>query len=344
MAPHELLQRLFKRFSVQTAFTTALPTLGYYLTRMRAESALSVSDKPALFTMNILPPMMTVWHHCVKKYLGDSVDTVIFDCSGELIASEFPGARVQKFLNFYAATKSQEFLDHIAKNRKISWLCDDDMFIISPAAVELVQRELAVPNTASLSFRPRNWWHFEINGTSHAPSGSYCLALNREIVCDKEHISLAPANGNEHPSDMGKPPKRYDTFDKANEVLLTKGYRCAVVPETEQDKYVTGFSGMSGTVMLLRHFTTPEQTLDFFTSQPAEKWDANVLYGTFSSLLAIECIQECYTTLMGRPYPLRSLPSKKALEDIRRAREPHLGGGRSFKWIDEAGERLKKAL
>src|SRR5258708_963087 len=111
LAPHQLLQKLFKRFSVQMAFKTALPTLGYYMKR----TPLPASRKPALFTMNILPPMMTVWHHCMRKYLGDRVDTVIFDCSGGLDPREFPGARVQKFLNFYAATKSQEFLDHIAK-------------------------------------------------------------------------------------------------------------------------------------------------------------------------------------------------------------------------------------
>lgn len=340
VAPHQLLPKLFRRFSLSTARRTALPTLGYYLTR----PVLPKSDKPALFTMNILPPMMTVWHHCVRKNLGDRVDTVIFDCSGRLNPADFPGARVQKFLNFYAATKSQEFLDHIAQNRRIGWLCDDDMFIINSAAVDLVERELAVPGTASLSFRARNWWHFDIDGKTHWPSSSYCIALNRDIVCDREHLSLAPANGNTHPTDIAKPPKRYDTFDKANEILLKKGYRCAIVPKEEEAKYVTGFSGMSGMVILLWHFKTAEETADFFLSQPPEKWEGNLIYGTFSALLAIQCIQECYTKLTGKPYPLPSLPSPKVLDEIRRAREPHVGEGRSFQWIDEAGERLKNAL
>lgn len=334
-----LLQRLFRQFSVKTALRTGLPTLRYYLTR----PALPPGDKPALFTMNILPPMMTVWYHCVQKYLGNRVDTVIFDCSGELTPADFPGARVQKFLNLYAATKSQEFLDHIAKNRKVGWLCDDDMFIINEAAVDLVERELAVPGTASLSFRARDWWHFEIDGKSFPPSSSYCLALNRQIVSDREHLSLAPFGGNPHPGDGRRPPLRYDTFDRANEILLTKGYRCAVVPKEDEGNYVTGFSGMSGTVMLLRHFKTPEQTAEFFLSLPLHRWLGNVAFGTFSSLLAIECIQECYKKITGKPYPLPSLPSKKVLWDIRRSREPHVGN-RSFAWVDEAGERLKAAL
>lgn len=338
--PHNILQTLFKRFSVSTARLTLFPTLKYALTR----PALPQSGKPMLFTMNILPPMMTVWHHCVRKYLGDRVDTVIFDCSGRLDSDEFPGASVQKFLNFYAATKSDIFLNQIARNRRIGWLCDDDIFIINPAAADLVERELAEPDTASLSFRPRTWWHFEIEGKAHPPSGSYCIAFNREIFVNREHLSLAPAGGNTHPADGGRLPVRYDTGDKANEILLKKGYRCAIVPKEDEDKYITGFSGMSGAVMLLWSFKTPEETSDFFLSQPLEKWQGNVLYGTFSALLAIQCIQECYVKLKGRPYPLPSLPSKKILWDIRRSREPHLLGGRSFAWIDEAGERLKKVI
>ena len=161
---------------------------------------------------------------------------------------------------------------------------------------------------------------------------------------EKEHLSLAPAPGYAHPTDIGKSPGRYDTGDKANEILLKKGYRCAIVPKEEEQQYITGFSGMSGTVMLLWHFRTAEQTLEFFRSQPLERWTSNVVYGTFSALLAISCIQDCYTRLTGKPYPLPSLPSPKELDDLRRLREPHVGADRSFRWVDEAGERLKEAL
>lgn len=340
IAPHLLLQRLFKRFSIAAAPRTFLPTVGYYLSR----PALPASSKPALFTMNILPPMMTVWHHCVRKYLGNRVDTVIFDCSGTLDPAEFPGARVQKFLNLYAATKSDAFLKTTARHRRIGWLCDDDVFPINGDAVSLIERELSVPNTASVSFRPRTWWHFDIDGTSYPPSSSYCTAFNREIVIDREHLSLAPARGNAHPSDIGKPPGRYDTGDKANESLLRKGYRCAIVRPEEEGRYITGFSGISGGVMLLWHFRTPEQTLDFFRSYPLEYWEGNVLYGTFSAILAISCIQECYACLRGKPYPLPSLPSPEQLRILRSERENHVGAGRSFRWIDDAAERLKAAL
>ena len=335
-----ILPSLFKKFSISSASRTLLPTIGYYRTR----PALPPSDKPALFTMNILPPMMTVWYHCVQKYLGDRVDTVIFDCSGTLDPAEFPKARVQKFLNFYAATKSDEFLWHIAKRRRIGWLCDDDIFIINPAAVDLVERELVVPNTASVSFRPRMWWHFAIDGKNYWPSSSYCIAYNREILIDKERLSLRPAEGNAHPSEIGKEVRRYDTGDKANEILLRKGYRCHIVPKEEETNYITGFSGMSGAVMLLWHFKTAEETERYFLDPPPEHWSGNVLYGTFAAMLAINCIQECYTKLKGKPCPIRSLPSSETLARIRREREPYLRDGLSFKWIDEAGTQLRNAL
>src|SRR3989338_4324489 len=151
-AYHEILGIAFKQFSLRAALRTALPTLGYYLMR----SPLPKSDKPALFTMNILPPMATVWHHFVQKNLGDRVDTVIFDCSGKLNPKDFPGARVQKFLNFYAATKSDEFIRHIASSRKTAWICDDDMFPMSNDMIDVLEREFQDPLTASVSFRPRD--------------------------------------------------------------------------------------------------------------------------------------------------------------------------------------------
>ncbi len=340
MQPHVLLPRLFKKFSVLTATRTLLPTIGYYLNR----KPLPKSDKPALFTMNILPPMMTVWYHCMQKHLGDRVDTVIFDCSGRLDPDEFPNARVQKFLNFYAATKSDEFLRNIARERRIGWLCDDDIFFTDKSAVDLVERELADPMTASVSFRPRTWWHMDIHGQHHWPSASYCIAYNREILINREHLSMAVAPGNPHPSDMGKPPNRYDTADKANEILLQKGYRCMIVPKEEETRYITGWGGMSGAVMLLWHFKNVEDTVKFFMDPPKEQWKGNVLYGTFAAMLAISTIQECYTKLKGTPYPMPSLPAPEELDVIRRSREPCLREGLSFKWIDEAGERLKKAL
>ena len=337
---HKLLQYAFKRFSVLTALKTGLPTAAYYARR----PALSPSEKPALCTMNILPPMMTVWYHCVRKYLGNSVDVCIFDCSGELDPGDFPEARVQKFLNFYAATKCDEFLYSIARNRRIGIICDDDVFLLSGKIVPILDREFSLPNTASVSFRPRPWWHFDIHGKTYEASSSYCTAIDRTIFCDKEHLSLKPAEGNNHPNSIGKGVRRYDTFDKANEILLTKGYRCAVLPQQEREGLIAGFSGMSGGVMLLRYFRTQEQTLNYFLSPPQRAWGGNMLHGLLAAMLGISVIQELAQKISGRAFPLPSLPNRRTLEKIRTDHEHLMPKRETMGWMEETCERLRKAI
>ncbi|MDO8648413.1 MAG: hypothetical protein Q7R81_01390 [Candidatus Peregrinibacteria bacterium] len=337
---YQLLPYTFRRFSILSARRTLLPTLRYYLTR----ASLPVGIKPALCTMNILPPMIHVWYHFARKNLGDGVDIVIFDCSGKLKKRDFPHALVLPFLNFYAATKCDEFLYHIARNRRIGWICDDDMFPMSPKMLTILDREFADPNTASVSFRPRDWWHYEIEGKSHTVSSSYCTAINRDIFVKKERLSLAPADSNDHPSDIGKLPGRYDTFDLANEVLLKKGYRCAIVSEEERKECLTGFSGMSGAVMLLNYFKTSEQVIDYYLSPPKQQWSGNVLFGTLSAMLAVCTIQELSERITGKHYPLPSLPSRRELEKIAADHKLFLRNGQSFAWIEEASERLRAAL
>lgn len=294
--------------------------------------------------MNILPPMMTVWHHCARKYLGDAADIVIFDCSGRLDPREVPGARVHKFLNFYAATKCNEFIRSIARNRDIAWLCDDDMFFVGKGAADIVQREMRQPRTASVSFRARTWWHFDIDGKRYEPSGSYCLALDRGTFVH-EGLSLSPADGNAHPPNPDhRPPGRYDTFDLANEQLIRKGYRTTIVPGEEADRCITGFSGMSGGVMLLSYFRTPEQTLDYFLSPPKKQWGGNVLPGTLAAMLAIRTILDCYEKIRGKPYPLPSLPGRRELEKIRSDHAQFIQNQGPLELTDATGTRLIASL
>ncbi|MEI8229684.1 MAG: hypothetical protein WCG83_01160, partial [Candidatus Peregrinibacteria bacterium] len=73
----QILSSVFRLNSLKFAWRTLIPTLGFFLN----PEPFSQSDRPLLCTMNILPPMMTVWHHFARKALGDAVDIVIFDCS-----------------------------------------------------------------------------------------------------------------------------------------------------------------------------------------------------------------------------------------------------------------------
>ena len=338
---YELLPYVFKRFSLLRALRCGLPTVKHWVYPQPLEK----SDKPALFTMNIMPPMMTVWYHLARKYLGDHVDITIFDSSGTLKPQDFPKARVQKFLNLYAATKSDEFLYRIASRRKLGWICDDDMFILSSECLDRITQEFSDPKTASLSFRPRPWWHFEIDGKEYEPSSSYCTVINREVYCDKERLRLSPSDGNANAiSHIGKPVKRYDTFDKANETLIKKGYRCAIIPEEERPDYTTGFSGTSSAVMLLWYFKTPEQMLAYLEGPEEKRWRGNTLFTVLSGLLSISAMQQMHETITGQPYILRSMPKRMELERLRLQKEPLLRDEHSFDRVEEVAERVRQAL
>ncbi|MFH0851134.1 MAG: hypothetical protein V1876_00085 [Candidatus Peregrinibacteria bacterium] len=335
----QMLGYVFKRNSLRFAWRTLLPTLRYYLTR----PAFPPDEKPALCTMNILPPMMTVWYHFAKKNIGDGADIVIFDCSGTLDPKEFPGARVLPFLNFYAATKGNEFIRSIARHRRIVWICDDDMFLMSNECLPILRREFAVPGTASVSFRPREWWEFDFSDRRVQPSSSYCTALDRAVFM-REKLSLSPAPNNPHPGLNTRPPRRYDTFDKANEILLTKGFRCVVVSPEERQKCVAEFSGLSGAVMFLHYFKTTEQTLDYFRSAPRERWSGNLLFGLLSAMLSVCTIQDLYTKLRGRPYPLPSLPGRDALLRIIDERKTFIRPDQTLDALEKTSARLHAEL
>jgi len=182
-----------------------------------------------------------------------------------------------------------------------------------------------------------------IDGKRIPPSSSYCIAFNRELVFEKENLHLGPCDGNTHPG-ISKKPARYDTFDKANETLLKKGYRCYIVPEEEQHKYWAGFSGLSGPVMLLNYFSKPEQTLEYFREPPNEKWSSNMLFGVLSGMISICTIQDLYTELRGRPYPLRSLPSRDELMKIYEEKKPFMRDDQNLDEVEETSERLRNAI
>lgn len=378
----QMLGYVFRRNSLRFALRTFLPTLRYFLTRpalpppdgsfaINTSTTMKQSREtpglagpsagaqplregwdrgkdtaggpPALCTMNILPPMMTVWYHFARKSIGKGADIVIFDCTGTLDPKEFPDARVLPFLNFYAATKGNIFIRSIARNRRIAWICDDDMFLMSRECLPILEREFAVSNTASVSFRPREWWEFDFDGKRIQPSSSYCTAMNREIFM-KEKLSLAPAPDNPHPAINTRPPRRYDTFDRANEILLQKGYRCAIVPPEERERCVAEFSGLSGAVMLLHHFRSSEQTLDYFRSAPPERWSGNLLFGLMSAMLSVCTIQELYTKLRGKPYPLPSLPPRGDLLNIIEERKTFIRPDQTLEAVNKTTARLHTAL
>ncbi len=295
--------------------------------------------------MNILPPMGRVWHHFAKKHLGDQVEITIFDCSGRLDPKHFPGATVQRFINLYASAKSDEFLYHIAKHRPLGWICDDDVFFVSDESIRVLKREFAVPKTATVSLRARKWWEFDIDGQAYPVSGSYSIAFDRKIFCEQEQLSLAPADGNTHNRSLnGKPLTRYDTGDLSNELLLRRGYRCYVSPDGESKRCLASFSGLSGAVILLWLYQTPEEVLAYLKDPPKEAWAGTMLFGILSAMLAIWTIQDLHQIITGAPYPLPTLPPREKLQKLAEDVTPFLPKDLSFQWVEDVRTQLLAAV
>ncbi len=329
-----------KVFSLRSVLRNGLPTIAYHL----AARPLPPSEKITIFTCTIFPPLVAVWHHLVRKMFGDAVNTQIFDCSGTLDPALVPGAKVQRYINAMHPTKIDVFLKGSAGNRKLIWICDDDVFPVSNRALTVFAEEFGRPNTAMVSLRPRTHWNFDIGGKKEQPSGSYCLAIDRTIFIDREHLRAQPADGNMHLSVEGKPQKRYDTLDKANESLLQHGYRCAIPAAEIRDACVCGFNGTSIGALLLSYFRSPQDVVAYFDATTDAQWKGNALHRNFTALLAAQAVQDLFERITGKQYSLPTLPNRADLARIRKRTEPLLQGGRNYAHVDQAYERVLAAL
>lgn len=335
----KVLPNAQKLFSLKTGFRNGFHTALYHL----LPQALPESEKVTLFTCNIFPPNVVVWNHLVRKHYGNKVDVYIFDCSGFLNKTLVPGAKVQKYMNAMHPTKIDVFMNNAAKKRQTVWICDDDVFPTTPEGLAIVQREFQKPNTATVSLRPRTWWHFEIDGKEYLPSGSYCIALNTEMF-KKEHLNAQPADNNNHPRHIKTSSTRYDTLDKSNEILIKKGYRCAIVDEQERDACMCGFDGTSIAALLLDYFKSSEDTLKYFTDPEESQWEKNELPRNLNALLAAWEVAEMYEQITGKEYVMRSMPAKEQLQEIAKRATPYLTHGRNFTDVYKRSATIRDAL
>ncbi len=249
---------------------------------------------------------------------------------------------MQKFLNPRHTMKCDAFTQSISRNRKICWICDDDVFLLSNKTLEIMHREFADPNTACVSFQPRTWWEYEINGRRYEPVGTYCMALNRQIVWDKERLSFAPQDGNKHVSKLGEKLKRYDSFDKANEVLLQKNYRCYVVPEAEREELIAYYSGLSSAVMLLHRFKGKGQMEEFLLTPQDAAWKGSTLYTVLSGLIALSDIIALSKRITGRDESPPAMLSRERLLEIWRKKHHLMRSDADLGWIEGASEKLRE--
>jgi len=328
-----------RQFTLQKAWRNALPTLRCQL----LGKPLPASEKATICTSTIFPPLAVLWHHIVRQCLGDRAEIVIFDCAGTLDPTSVPGATVQRFLNVRHATKIDLWLKKTLQHRKVAWICDDDVFPVNAKVFEVISREFAHPKTATVSFRPRAWWHFEIGRREYQPSGSYCLVINRQIFTE-EGLSAQPTDGNTHPTHTGKIWTRYDTLDKANETLIKRGFRCTIAPEKERSECIVGFNGTSIAALLLNRFCSADALLSYLHAVTSSQWTGNVFPRCLSALLTADIVRDLYCRVTGEPWQELHLPAKADLMELRTKAEPHLSPSHGLAEIDATEKRLHNIL
>jgi hypothetical protein len=199
--------------------------------------------RTTFFTCSIYPDLTRVWYHFVRRYTDSSkVSFIIYDCGGYLSQDHFPGAQIIRYPNLEHGKKIDHCVRETVKTQLL-FVTDDDSFILSDQAEPLVADTLLSNERAAVfSFKPREWWEFEIDGKTHPAMGSYSLAFKPEVIrrenlsfcsCPTKNIKIRKGSG------------YYDTADYANEQLLCRGYD-VVVPEPDvRRKMVRSYSAVS---------------------------------------------------------------------------------------------------
>jgi hypothetical protein len=184
-----------------------------------------------------------VWHHFARRYTDpSSVDIVIYDCGSRLHDKHFSNALIKRHPNVDHGRKIDHCIGRIIKTPLV-FLSDDDSFILNDETEPFAAHALlSEAKAAVLSYKPREWWSFSINGRSYPTMGSYSLVFKADVIRDEELSFRAQPTDN--PA-IRNGSGYYDTADYANEQLLLRGYE-VLVPEPEvRGKMVRSYSAVS---------------------------------------------------------------------------------------------------
>jgi hypothetical protein len=201
----------------------------------------AVSDT-TIFTCSVYADLTRVWYHFVQRYTRrPRVSVLIYDCGARLTPTDFAGATIVRRPNLDHGRN----IDHavqVAVTPRM-FLTDDDSFVVDARAEPTAARLLRPRRTAAVTFRPRTWWQFEIDGRHHPVMGTNALVFKPEIF-RRERLSFRQRPASD-PSIRNGLDGRYDTGDHANEALLRRGYAVVVPDATVREAMVVGYSGVS---------------------------------------------------------------------------------------------------
>ncbi len=199
--------------------------------------------RTTLFTCSIYPDLTRVWYHFARRYTDAScVRYVIYDCGSRLRKEHFPDALIVRYPNVDHGRKIDDCVRRVV-DTPLMFLSDDDSFILSDQTEPAAARALLDDErAAALSFKPREWWEFEIDGRRHPVMGSYSIVFKPEVI-KKESLSFRTRPTDE--PDIRQGSGYYDTADYANRQLLLKGYRIIVPEKESRGEMVRSYSAVS---------------------------------------------------------------------------------------------------
>jgi hypothetical protein len=166
---------------------------------------------------------------------------LIYDCGAALPPADFVGATIVRRPNLDHGRN----IDHAVRATATPqmFLIDDDSFVVDTRVEPMAARLLRRRRAAAVSFRPREWWQFEIDGRRHPVMGTNALVFKPEIF-RREGLSFRERPASD-PTIRNGVDGRYDTGDHANEVLLRRGYAVVVPDAAVRDAMVVGYSGVT---------------------------------------------------------------------------------------------------
>ena len=196
-----------------------------------------------IFTCSIYPDVTRIWYYCLVKSLqGKQVPVVIYDSSGLLNPIYYPGAKIVRYPNEQHGKKIDDFIKHHLKT-DFFYLTDDYAFLTSGEVLPYGLNWLeAGEMNAIVSYKPRLWWSFEVNGKEFPTMGSYSLLVKARVV-RKYELSFQ-SKRTERP-EIRKGTGYYDTADFVNEYLLKEGYAINIAPEDIRNAVPTFFGTSS---------------------------------------------------------------------------------------------------
>ena len=200
------------------------------------------SQRTTVFTCSVYADLTRVWYHFIRRYTRrERVSVVIYDCGAALTPADFVGATIVRRPNLDHGRNIDHAVRVIATPRM--FLIDDDSFVVDARAEPLAARLLRPRRAAAVTFRPREWWHFEIDGLRHPVMGTNALVFKPEIF-RRERLSFRQRPASD-PTIRNGVDGRYDTGDDANEVLLRRGYAVVIPDAALRDAMVVGYSGVT---------------------------------------------------------------------------------------------------